>query len=78
MHWPRYIRLSLIFPASASVAPAVRAFRARSEPFELLVEHLFQEKALHAPAKSTTVIVLPLHGPFVALFRFFTSMAKNP
>lgn len=32
MHWPRYIRDSLILPASASVAPAVFAFRARSEP----------------------------------------------
>src|ERR1700753_1570983 len=32
MHWPRYIKLSLILPASASVAPSVLAFRARSEP----------------------------------------------
>ena len=31
-HWPRYIKLSLILPASASVAPAVLAFLARSEP----------------------------------------------
>lgn len=32
MHWPRYIRDSLILPASARVAPAVFAFRARSDP----------------------------------------------
>lgn len=31
-HWPRYIKLSLILPASANVAPAVFAFRALSEP----------------------------------------------
>lgn len=35
-HWPRYIKLSLIFPASASVAPAVFAFRARSEPVTVI------------------------------------------
>jgi hypothetical protein len=32
MHWPRYIRDSLILPASARVAPAVFACRARSDP----------------------------------------------
>ena len=32
MHWPKYIKLSLILPASAKVAPAVLAVRARSEP----------------------------------------------
>ena len=31
-HCPRYIKLSLILPASAKVAPAVFAFRARSDP----------------------------------------------
>lgn len=32
MHWPRYINDSLILPASARVAPAVFALRARSDP----------------------------------------------
>ena len=32
MHWPRYMRDSLILPASARVEPAVFAARARSEP----------------------------------------------
>ena len=61
-HCPRYIKLSLIFPASANVAPAVLAFLARSDP-----------------ARSTTVMVAPLHRLLIPpLTLLLTSTTKKP
>lgn len=40
MHCPRYMSDSLILPASARVAPAVLACRARSDPRDVLVAHI--------------------------------------
>jgi hypothetical protein len=47
MHWPRYMRDSLILPASARVEPAVFAARARSEPLMVSIS------AFHCRSEAT-------------------------
>lgn len=71
-HCPRYIKLSLILPASANVAPAVFAFRARSEPVNAVIDvNLFRQlerltRQVHNGQMSTRPSVRhPILRPFL-------------
>lgn len=75
------MRLSLIFPASARVAPAVFAVRARSEPTVISTRFRSWAQLRDLPAKSTTVKVLPVQvaSPYRLLcVNFLTSRQKKP
>jgi hypothetical protein len=76
MHCPRYMRDSLILPASARVDPAVLAVLARSEPGKGKYDTSLLA-ANSSPAKSTILRVLPTQcTPDFLLF--LTSMQKKP
>ena len=83
-HWPRYMRLSLIFPASAKVAPAVFAFLARSDPV-LEVRRAARQSSVsnsmtsYIPARSTSVSWVPVQAFDMPPFGLFLiSIQKKP
>jgi hypothetical protein len=78
MHWPRYMRDSLILPASASVEPAVFAARARSEPVAISVSSSISDRD-YSPARSTMVkALLDQFDVAAPASLFLTSTQKKP
>lgn len=78
MHWPRYMRDSLILPASARVEPAVFAARARSEPGTVRRQVLISDFR-DLPARSTMVNALLDQFEVAApASLFLTSTQKKP
>jgi len=78
MHWPRYMRDSLILPASARVEPAVFAARARSEPVVVRCQSS-NPGVDHSPARSTMVkALLDQFDVAAPASLFLTSTQKKP